>query len=350
MQDVHRAREVIDKDLAQFIEQWRTTFDQGSLDGMEAYCQIVLRGGKRLRGILAMQSYYAHGGTDAAVATGVARVLELVQAYLLVLDDIADRSDTRRGGPSAHRIVQRMAEEEEMRGDAAHYGEAQAVNAALCGAHKAALELLEMPVSDAVIRRALTSLHKNIGITGTGQMNDIYNEATGQALDEAAIERVLTQKSAYYTFVNPLELGACLAGEEVLTESLHRYGVYTGCAFQITDDLIGSFGVSTETGKSTNDDIREGKMTLLAQYALAHAADPDHQQLRSVLGDTDATESECDAVREIMINTGAYDYAKARSQWYAEQARGALAEASTLDREFISFLDQLIEYVTSRKS
>ena len=82
LQDVQRARVEIDGDLERFINEWRATFDLGSSDGMDAYCQIVLRGGKRLRGILAMQSYYAHGGKDDAVALGAARTLELVQAYL----------------------------------------------------------------------------------------------------------------------------------------------------------------------------------------------------------------------------------------------------------------------------
>lgn len=350
LEGVGRAREAIDKDLGGFISRWRTSFDQGSADGLEAYCQIVLRGGKRLRGILAMQSYYAHGGTDDRVALGMARVLELVQAYLLVLDDIADRSDTRRGGLSAHRIIQATAEKTNMRGDTVHYSEAQAVNAAQCGIHKASLELLQLPVSDLISRNALTSLHKNIEVTGMGQMNDIYNEATNELLDEAAIERVLTQKSAYYTFVNPLELGACLAGRAMLDENLCQYAVHAGCTFQITDDLIGTFGASSETGKSTNDDIREGKMTLIAQYALANTNDENRLALRAILGDGDASDVECDKARRIMLAAGAKDYAQTRGQWHATQAREALAEQSTLDPKFILFLNQLIDYVTTRQS
>lgn len=347
---VAQARAAIDADLASFISEWRTTFDQGSSAGMEAYCQIVLRGGKRLRGILAMQSYYAHGGKDVTVALGAARALELVQAYLLVLDDIADRSDLRRGGPSAHRLIQSAAREAGIRGDTAHYSEAQAVTAAQCGMHQAALELLQLPVVDGVARHALVSLHKNIEVTGLGQMNDMYNEATSEALDEAAIERALTQKSAYYTFVNPLELGACLAGREMLDENVQDYAVNIGCAFQITDDLIGTFGTDTETGKSTNDDIREGKMTLIAQYALMQTSDVDHRTLRAILGDGSATDAACDEARRLMLASGARDYAVTRAQSYAAKARAALAGQTMSDKLFSAFLDQLIDYVTTRQS
>lgn len=348
--NVQRAKVAIDEDLNQFITEWRKTYDHGSVEVFDAYCQIVLRGGKRLRGILAMQSYYAHGGKDDSVAIGAARVLELLQAYLLVIDDIADRSDTRRGGPSAHRIIEAAASNSSMRGDLAHYSQAQAMNAAQCGAHKAALELLQLSVSDDVARRALISLHKNIEVTAIGQINDIFNEATSTILDEQAIERVLTQKSAYYTFVNPLELGACLAGKDSLDDNLHEYAINIGCTFQIADDLIGTFGMQAETGKSTNDDIREGKMTLIAQRALASANNTDRVKLRSILGNPQATDDECDTVRECMKKTGAYEYAVTRRDWYAQQAHAALLTASHTDKEFITFLDQLINYVTVRTS
>jgi geranylgeranyl pyrophosphate synthase len=350
LRDVQRAKQVIDMDLERFIATWRQEYDQGSTEAIDAYCQIVLRGGKRLRGILAMQSYYAHGGTDDVVALGAARVLELIQAYLLVIDDIADRSDTRRGGLSAHRLIEAAAAAMDMRGDLAHYSQAQAVSAAQCGAHKASLELLQLPVSDLIARRALTSLHKNIEITGMGQINDIYNEATNVILDEKAIERVLTKKSAYYTFVNPLELGACLAGKESLDENVQTYAVNVGCTFQIADDLIGTFGVEADTGKSINDDIREGKMTLIAQHALANADDSTHAILRSILGNTHATDDECDQVRAIMKATGAHDFASRRRDWYAQQAHTSLMSVPHSDHDFILFLDQLIDFVATRQS
>jgi geranylgeranyl diphosphate synthase type I len=347
--DMQRASATIDDNLEQFIERWLQSFDAGSIAAIEAYCEIVVRGGKRLRGILAMQSYYAHGGTDYTVAVGSARVLELVQAYLLVLDDIADRSDTRRGGPAAHRLVEQAARQDRMLGDLVHYSEAQVINAAQCGLHKAAQELLELPVSDLAARRALASLHKNIEVTGIGQMNDMYNESTNELLDEIAVERVLTQKSAYYTFVNPLELGACLAGAQ-LSEPLRTYGLHTGCAFQIADDLIGTFGLESETGKNANDDIREGKMTLIAQYALAHAAERDRARLRILLGKAEATDAECNEVRAIMMQSGARRYAQERRDWYAEQAAKVLATDTSTDPDFIAFLGRLVHFATTRKS
>jgi geranylgeranyl diphosphate synthase type I len=348
--DIAKAKQMIDDDLAAYAQAWQQAADQGSAMAIEAYCQILLRGGKRLRGVLAMQSYYAHGGTDDAVALGAARALELIQAYLLVLDDIADRSDTRRGGPSAHRLAETMARGTAIRGDVTHYATMQVMNAAQSAAHKAALELLALPVNDAVARAALQSLHHNIEVTSIGQMNDIYNEATNEIPDEAAIERVLTQKSAYYTFVNPLELGACLAGRETLDETARTYALHAGCAFQIADDIIGTFGSEAATGKSANDDIREGKMTLIAQYGLTHADSAQQTILRSTLGNQQATDADCDKVRQILTATGAYNYTITRGDWHAGQARSALDGSVSFDPAFGQFLDKLVTYVTTRQA
>ena len=348
--DVAKAKALIDDDLAAYAKQWQESADAGSRMAIEAYCQILLRGGKRLRGVLAMQSYYAHGGTDGTVALGAARALELIQAYLLVLDDIADRSDTRRGGPSAHRLAETMSRAANMHGDMTHYATMQVMNAAQSAAHKAALELLALPVNDTVARASLQSLHQNIEITSIGQMNDIYNEATNETLDESAIERVLTQKSAYYTFINPLELGACLAGQEGLDQTVRDYALHAGCAFQIADDIIGTFGNEMTTGKGANDDIREGKMTLIAQYGLAHTDDARRDTLRATMGNQQATDDECDQVRQILTASGAYSYATERRDWHADQARQALTEPTSFDPLFGQFLNELVTYVTTRQA
>ncbi len=345
-----QVRIAIDADLKQFIKTWQSGYDDGSRDAIDAYCQIILRGGKRLRGILAMQSYYAHGGTDDRVAVGVARALEMVQAYLLVLDDIADRSDMRRGGLSAHRLIEQSATVAGMRGDKAHYGVAQAMNVAQAGLHEAAQQLLDLPVTPAISRAIMRSFHKSIEITSIGQMNDIFNEATTVVLEEVAIERVLTQKSAYYTFVNPLELGACLAGAKGLDAALHTYALRTGCAFQITDDLIGTFGEDVQTGKSTNDDIREGKMTLIAQYALAHSEPDAHETLRRVLGNAKASDAECEEARLIMRVSGAEAYAIARRDWHVDEASRVLKNQNQIDPEFVAYLIELTSYAASRTS
>lgn len=303
-------------------QQWRTAWAElyppVTLTVLDSLIDFLNRGGKRVRGALAMESYYLHGGTDETVALGAARVIELVNAGLLIMDDIQDRSVLRRGGPTVH--VQ-LAHEH---GD--HYGIAQGLNAEMLANHQAMLELMGLPVSDAAKVLTTRLLNQDVNVTIVGQINDIHNELWVESPSQQHIINTLTWKTAYYTFVSPLELGACLAGVDGLSKRLHEYGLNAGIAFQISDDLLGVFGDSFEVGKSAEDDIREGKATLIAAYAYEHANPEQHKLLQSVLGKANASSEECDQVREIFVDTGAKHHAETMALEYAAKAEAALGD------------------------
>lgn len=333
----HKA--AIDADLVRMSAIWRKEWERQytpvTLEVLDCAIDFLNRGGKRVRGALAMESYYLHGGTNRDVALGAARVVELVQAYLLIMDDIQDKSAMRRGDKTVH--IQ-LAEEHD-----AHYGVAQGLNAEMLVNHRAMSELMSLPAGDADKIRAAKLLSDDISVTIVGQINDIYNQVT-RGMNRKTIIDTLTWKTAYYTFVSPLELGACLAGREKLDERLHEYALNAGIAFQISDDILGVFGDSFEVGKSADDDIREGKATLLAAHAYEHVDAEQHKILEKILGKSDASSDECGQVREIFIATGAREYADNSAREYAEMAKAALGENPE------DFLVQLVQFAVSRKS
>jgi geranylgeranyl diphosphate synthase type I len=75
----------------------------------------------------------------------------------------------------------------------------------------------------------------------------------GQQLDLMATDRVSVMqqlKTGSYTVMGPLRLGAALAGAtEAQVAALEAYGEPLGEAFQIRDDLLGTFGNPKSTGK-----------------------------------------------------------------------------------------------------
>jgi geranylgeranyl diphosphate synthase type I len=341
----------IDADLRQFATDWQSDPTIiGTPDPVAAFCDVMLRGGKRLRGVLAMQSYYAHGGKDDSVALGAARVFEIIQTSLLIVDDIADRSRLRRGGPSAYAALETRAAEDGMKGSALHYGEVQAMNVAYAGLHKATIELLNLAVDAETARRACSQFHANILVTINGQVDDIYNEATPRDVDEEAVESVLKRKSAYYSILSPIELGAQLAGARALSKGLRAYSLHAGCAYQIADDIISTFGREDETGKGSNDDIHEGKLTLLAHYALANSTVEQKRELQSILGNEAATAEECNRVRELFSSIGALDYAKARRTLHETKALSELNGARDAPEAFVDYLRRLTDYLVNRNS
>lgn len=346
---------LIDADIETFsrrlIDDWEIQYTSYSRDAVATYCDILARGGKRLRGALTMAAYEMAGGTDEQMILKAARIVEMIHAYMLIIDDVCDRSDIRRGGPAAHRLLERYHAERGLHGDSTHFGIAQAINAALAGSELARRELGELPVAAELRLEAMNSLHENLVITVHGQINDIFNEAV-RDVTEAQVKSVLTWKTAYYSFLSPLNFGAILAGAGAADrEYLLEYSVNAGLSYQITDDILGMFGDEEESGKSAQDDLKEGKVTLLVARALAHANPEQKRYLLAALGNHDLTLAEYHECRRIVQDTGALDYARELAERYAARAAEALDEVPPLwDETGLHFLQGLAAYITHRSA
>jgi geranylgeranyl pyrophosphate synthase len=162
---------------------------------------------------------------------------------------------------------------------------------------------------------------------------------------------VLEWKTAYYTFVNPLQLGAILAGaNDAELESLAEYGVHAGRTFQITDDILGIFSTASESGKSPLDDIKEGKRTLMAVYALEHATKPDAYFLEQALGNQNLTMAEFEHCKRILTESGALAYARETAAESANAASQVIVKNSNWPQNTKQFLLELVQYLVDRKS
>lgn len=339
-------KQLIDQDLSDYslklLEQTKAEYGVFSHDALEAYCSVLGRGGKRLRGTLVMSTYQMCGGQDQQLALVAARSVEMIHAYLLLIDDIADRSDLRRGGPSAHMLLQQYHDKHKLAGDAAHFGQAMAMTVALLGIHLAELEIdsLDIPVDTKLA--VMRSLHKNLVHTIHGQLQDVYNEVALNVTERDA-ERVAELKTAYYTFVNPMEIGALLAGVDAESLAvLKNFGMHAGLAFQLADDIKGLFGAAAETGKLAMDDIKEGKMTILMIKALQAASEPERQHLKVSLGNQNLTEPEFKECLEIIESTGALaDVQSLAHNHIAEATKVLDSSPSTWNVAQINFLRYL---------
>ena len=265
----------------------------------EAMAELVLRGGKRLRPALLAASYEAcggEGGADAVVPAGAA--LELLQGYLLVHDDWMDGDDVRRGGPS---VPARMAERFPAVPEAASVlagdlGSAWAIEAF------SALTLAPARAMAAVAE--LGTLHADVV---QGQVLDVCAEAN----DAAEVEAVHRLKTASYTTTGPVRMGARLAGAaEGQVGALAAFAEPLGIAFQLRDDVLGTFGNARVMGKPSGGDLREGKRTALVLHA---KADPHASAaVAAVLGRADAGDSDVARAVEALEACGARARVEAR--------------------------------------
>lgn len=286
-----------------------------SLDAIEKLKEYTLRPGKRIRGSLACFAYdyvtskqYGEEGLQLAVA------LELVQSYLLIVDDVMDRSDLRRGLPTVHQLYMREQQD-------AHLANMLAVNIGLIAQHLVNIIIARISEKPERIQKVIFTLHKNIAATGFGQIDDA-SQIIGKLFTEEDILRKYRMKSSYYTFVNPLQLGVTLGGGDTKEnmQEIEQFGVDAGIAFQLKDDLLGVFGASKETGKSNTDDLEEGKYTLLVQRALDYAEEADVQYLKDNLGTLTISEEVAQKIQEIFERCGAKEHIEKKIDTYANRA------------------------------
>lgn len=212
------------------------------------------RGGKGLRSELLLLSAKAHGVMEGTPqwhsALWLGAVLELFQNWVLIHDDIEDDSEERRGQPALHRLHGLPLALNA--GDALHaYMWAAVAQAGVTGAFE----------------EVLTMIHR----TAEGQHIDLAWVAHQEwQLTEADYLEMVRLKTAYYTVVIPLRLGALAAGQQPSPEFTPA-GEALGAAFQIRDDVLNLLEDAGSYGKEIGGDLLEGKRTLIVLHWLASA-------------------------------------------------------------------------------
>lgn len=337
-------RAVLEDTLQAVVTDARNQFPD--LSDRSAKCfdlltEYTLRPGKRIRGSLLAAAYDdVAGGQFNATGLKAGAALEIVQAYLLMVDDVMDESDLRRGKPTVHRLYK------ELFGSSLREAEMATILLGTVTQTIATDVLCSLDAPADAVRTAVQWLHKDIAFTNIGQLDDISQTITQQPSYDDMVRRY-QQKTSYYTFVDPITLGRTLAGEENVRAKAEAFGVPAGLAFQLSDDVLGLFGAPEATGKSNLDDIQEGKYTFLIHYALERADASQRAQLKAILGNRRATEHDLQIVREVVTATGALDRVKEDAASYAD---AALQAASVWTGSFGELLAETVHFSIERSA
>ncbi len=349
-------KQTIDDDIAAYATEVRalTRRQYGQVVAeteADVFLDILARGGKRIRGVLVIVGYEMCGGTDRKMIVQAARAIEMLHAYILIIDDIQDRASVRRGEPSAHELLTAYHKQHKLKGDSVHAGLSLALNAAIAGGHAAEIILANLPADPQLRLNVLSIVNRTMNITAHGQTLDIMNELVAEPSAQD-IDRVLEWKTALYTIINPLHVGMVLAGADCrATDAVTPYALHAGKAFQLADDLLGVYGNEKATGKPAGDDIREGKGTLLTHFALEHANSVDKKTLRTGLGNPALTATQLTECRRILSDSGAKDYVAKMAAKEAQEALAALDECTGLwNEQGTAFLRSLVELLADRTS
>ncbi len=259
---------------------------------------LLNRGGKRWRPALLLMIAEAVGGNLEKIKDFVV-ISELVHNGSLIVDDIEDRSEMRRGQPCLH----------------IKYGVDVAVNAGNFIYFLPALSFIKNRdnFGEKILLRAWEAYAQELINIHSGQGMDIIWHNGKSAADNLTEQQYL-QMCAYKTGTLA-RLSARLAvilsgGSEETEKTMGKFAESIGIAFQIQDDILSAAGKEFQEKKGFGDDITEGKRTLIVIYTLQKANKEDKDMLIKILNNHTTDRKEIEQALNILQKYRAIDYSK----------------------------------------
>jgi octaprenyl-diphosphate synthase len=229
---------------------------QAALDRIQSPgWELLRRGGKRWRPLVMTLSHDLYGGSLETI-TDLTTLVELPHNGSLIIDDIEDGSDQRRGGPAIHLV----------------HGVDMAINTGNF-LYFAPTYLIESSGLDEASQYRLTKLYlRTMRRLHLGQGLDIvwHNDHSSFPSADDYLQMCRFKTGALARLA--AELGAAAAGApDAEVEAVGTLWEDIGVGFQVLDDVKNL--VSGNPGKRRGDDIVEGKKSLPALLHAERAAD-----------------------------------------------------------------------------
>lgn len=250
---------------------------------------IIDRGGKSWRSYACLLCIDCVGGDSTKFKHWLA-MPEIMHVGSLIVDDIQDKSESRRGGPSCHKV----------------YGDAVAINSGTA-AYFVSLHTLQYftPwLTDAQRLKMYDVYFLCLRAGHAGQAFDIngLDYLMPEAVESGLSERLEKSVLCTHRLKSAVPAG-CLArigaqiggGSDDQVETIGRYFESIGLAFQVIDDVLNLRGLP---GKTRGEDITAGKVT----FPVAKAMSKLNKEERVWLWNMLQSHPEDPAVIETVIN------------------------------------------------
>jgi geranylgeranyl diphosphate synthase type I len=299
--------------------------------------EFLDRGGKRWRPTLFLIVCEALG-KDAEEFVDFAVIPEVIHNGTLMIDDIEDASEYRRGKPCTHRI----------------YGLDIAINAGNAMYYLPLLSLLEnrKKLNAQTAERIFEVYTREMINLSLGQAIDIaWHKGLAEA-DEIE-EKDYLQMCAYKTGTlarMSAKIASVLSGaDDALVEKLGGYAESVGVVFQIQDDVLDL--TSDEFAKKKGgrgQDITEGKRSLPVIHTLRIAGAEDRRRLTEILGLHTSNQKLRNEAIMIMQKYGSTEYAKKKAKTLVKKCWDQV-ESSLPDSKGKEKLKAFAEFLIERK-
>lgn len=311
----------IEAEFAHFIRDLNRLYSLEKISPLlfKSIKEFILRKGKRVRPTLFVIGYLGFARKAAPGLYRTALSLELLHDFMLVHDDIIDKSATRRGKPSMHEVLNKFLKTNK---NHKFTGEDLAIVAGDVMYAMAIHAFLSIKENKLYKEKALKKLSEAAFYTGGGEFIELlYGLKSINEMAKKDIYKIYDLKTANYTFASPLSIGAILAGASLKEVNiLFKYGIFLGRAFQIKDDILGLFETEKTLEKSNLTDLQESKKTILIWYAYNNSSRNDRLTIKRIFAKNKVKKADLFKIRKIIIRSGTLDYAKKEINSLLEKA------------------------------
>lgn len=261
MMDIGEVFESYGEELRLVEENLRGLFDSNVFLIPLVGRYLMDGGGKRFRPLFLLSSarLSGYGGEDHISLAGI---VESIHTASLLHDDVVDDAELRRGNPPAHSLWGNQVVI--LVGDFLY-----------SNALKTAVSFKNQDIMDA-LSGATTMMTEGelLQLEKSGDIN----------IKEEEYTRIAASKTGILISA-ACRIGAILAGaSQERVNALASYGLKTGIAFQMADDMLDYMADEEELGKRLGNDLGEGKITLPLINLIEVATDEEREEVRAIVG------------------------------------------------------------------
>lgn len=317
MDALQQIRSAIETEMSDFIQTWNQCMHSDNALLQEVLTHVSSRSGKMMRPMLTLLSAKLCGGVcQDTLYSAVA--LELMHTATLIHDDVVDESEERRGLTSVNKTYDNKI-------------------AVLVGDFILALSIENVSkVTNNRFSSIVAATTQELASGELLQLKSVHN----QEISEEVYFRIIHQKTASL-FAACAQAGAVSAtNDENLIQRLSKFGETLGLCFQIRDDIF-DYSQSTEIGKPTGNDMKEGKLTLPAIFVLKSYNNAEMLRIAKAVKNLSATESEINQLIDYTLQNGGIEYAEKRMFQLADEAKDLLSvfPDSIVKSALLSYVD-----------
>lgn len=357
---INRRVHQIDKQIEAHCASVRSELDNqvGPSYPAEAYLSVLEAHGSRTRGLLATVGHDLVNGRDEDSVIKVAALVEGWHAWSLVLDDDQDNAEVRRDEDTAHVAIQRSlwASHRAGSGNRVVAGNL-ATNGATAGLFRWIEEIDSLDIDSRQKNLITKILARTTCRAATGQNFDLINSGPKNTNDVYKInEQDIINAYASKTgqlLLGSLQMGMVVGGaEEPDLSRVEGYAINAGIAYQIADDLL-LMDPETDDGKDSQNDITQGKMTLLIHSSLGFRSHSDHTDkkfLAERLGRGDITDDEYEHCTRIIRTSRAVGYCLNMVEDFVAEANSSLVNETGIhwDQSSVGFLSRMSKSIVKK--